>query len=66
MRIYLDGILDSEGPPPHTGDLPSNSTALSIGNQVDRDRGFVGLIDEVAIYDKALSIERIKAHVVSH
>lgn len=63
MRIYFNGILDIEQTLTSSGDLSSNSTSLSIGNQIDRDRAFIGLIDEVAIYDKALSIERINAHI---
>lgn len=62
MRIYLNGILDSKQAPTLPGGLPANSTNLSIGNQVDRDRPFNGIIDEIALYNKALSAEQIQAH----
>ena len=63
MRIYFDGVLDSELAPVLTGGLPFDLTDLGIGNQVDRDRAFNGVVDELALYDKALSSERLQAHL---
>ena len=72
IRIYLNGVLDpSETPAP--GSIspkppdPANPTAsgVGIGNQIDRDRPFRGLIDEVALYPTALSAARIFAHYQS-
>ena len=74
IRIYLNGILDNLAdaggdagdisPKPPT---PANLTesGLGIGNQTLRDRPFKGLIDEVALFDKALSAEQIRAHYQS-
>ena len=74
IRIYLNGILDSQtdvgvnagdiSPKPPT---PANlkESGVGIGNQVQRDRPFKGLIDEVALYGTALSPERIRAHYQS-
>ena len=54
IRIYLNGVLDSEtrapgsiSPKPPT---PLNiiESGIGIGNQTQRDRPFKGLIDEVA------------------
>ncbi len=69
IRIYLNGVLDpsetaapgSISPKPPD---PANPTAsgVGIGNQIDRDRPFLGLIDEVALYPTALSAARILAH----
>ena len=68
IRIYLNGILDSEtsapgsiSPKPPT---PANQveSGVGIGNQTQRDRPFNGLIDEVALYPVALSAERVQAH----
>ena len=78
IRIYLNGILDSTTPInttaididtkwPHT---PSNDpeVALALGDRMGiippdtRHRTFYGLIDEVAIFDRALSDQRILAH----
>ena len=58
MRIYLDGILDSALVPVLTGGLPFDLTDLGIGNQVDRDCPFNGVVDELAVYGKALSAGR--------
>ena len=71
IRIYLNGVLDSEtrapgsiSPKPPT---PLNliESGVGIGNQTQRDRPFNGLIDEVALYPRALSAERILAHYQS-
>jgi hypothetical protein len=68
IRIYLNGVLDSEthapgaiSPKPPT---PLNliESGVGIGNQTQRDRPFNGLIDEVALYPTALSAERVLAH----
>ena len=68
IRIYLDGVLDSEthapgsiSPKPPT---PHNliESGVGIGNQTQRDRPFNGVIDEVALYPTALSAERVQAH----
>ena len=72
IRIYLNGVLDpsettapgSISPKPPTPDNLMES-GLGIGNQVQRDRPFKGLIDEVAIYPAALSAARILAHYQS-
>jgi Concanavalin A-like lectin/glucanases superfamily len=71
IRIYLNGVLDSEtrapgtiSPKPPT-DLNLIESGVGIGNQTQRDRPFNGLIDEVAVYPAALSAERILAHYKS-
>jgi hypothetical protein len=40
-------------------------SGVGIGNQTQRDRPFIGLIDEVALYPTALSEGRIRAHYQS-
>lgn len=71
IRIYLNGHLDSEtrapgsiSPKPPT---PFNliESGVGIGNQTQRDRPFNGLIDEVALYPRAMSPERVLAHYQS-
>lgn len=63
MRVYLDGILDSALAPVLIGGLPFDLTDLGIGNQVDRDRPFNGVVDELAVYGKALSAGQLQAHL---
>ncbi len=65
VKLYLDGQDDSR----HTlDDSPFNTVAnrdVSIGWRVKNgDRYFIGSIDEVRIYDRALSPEQIKAIAV--
>ncbi len=72
IRIFLNGVLDpsetaapgSISPKPPD---PTNPTAsgVGIGNQIERERPFKGLIDEVALYPTALSAGRILAHYQS-
>jgi hypothetical protein len=71
IRVYLNGVLDSEthapgsiSPKPPT---PANliESGIGIGNQTQRDRPFNGLIDEVALYPTALAAERILGHYQS-
>lgn len=75
IRIYLNGTLNSETDAGgNAGDLsikppPSQGSDLGIGNQSiyvpPRDRPLNGLIDEIALFDKALSADRIRAHYQS-
>lgn len=64
MRVYINGVLVEQS----TSGIPSgifNSTAdLWIGKQYDSAAAnhLPGLIDEVAIYDRALSAAEIAAH----
>mgnify|MGYP003394174013 CR=1 FL=1 len=71
IRIYLNGVLDSEtrapgsiSPKPPT---PANliESGVGIGSETQRDRPFKGLIDEVALYPTALTAERVLAHYQS-
>ncbi len=61
MSIYLDGtLLQSTAA---GGTLQHNTLEdLGIGNQAERDRPFLGLIDEVALYDRALTAGEVGAH----
>ncbi len=58
MRVYLDGeLMDTQAGQAAIGD----GNELHIGGS-DQGDNFNGYIDEVAIYDIALSEERIIAH----
>jgi len=53
-HIYIDGIEDGENP--ETLGITTNNSNLYIGNNSDNpDRFWDGLIDEVAIYNRAVS-----------
>jgi MYXO-CTERM domain-containing protein len=61
LSLYVDGTLGASVA--RTGTLNRGSTRpLTIGNQVERDRAFNGLIDEIAFYDHALTADRVLAH----
>jgi hypothetical protein len=73
IRIYFNGVLDSTSPT--TGedidtkaDQPQLEVCLTLGNLItdappEWVSPFNGLIDEVAIYPRALPAERIRFHV---
>ena len=54
--LYVDGELETERP--FAGPIASDSSETEIGHA--GDGGFIGLIDEVVIYDRALSAKEIK------
>jgi hypothetical protein len=68
IRIYLNGVLNTESAAPGSispkPPTPANlvESGVGIGNQTQRDRPFNGVIDEVALYPRALAADRILAH----
>ncbi len=60
MKLYLDGRLDAEGESPIP--LSRNNEPVWLGNNSRcTDRAFPGLIDEVAIFNRAISSAEIEA-----
>lgn len=59
-KIYVDGQLD--GSQPVTGTLITSTAPLDIGRRPDAMRYWQGFIDEVAVYDKALTPQQIATH----
>jgi cysteine-rich repeat protein len=57
--IYLNGTLDNKG---GTGVMPSSLHDYRIGRPCNYASPFNGLIDEVAIYDRALNATEIQEH----
>jgi len=61
MRIYVNGELDSQAP--RTGLIGTNNLGLQIGVNTDGNtyrRHFKGSIDQVRIYDRALTPSEIQ------
>ena len=56
--LYTNGASQSFA---DTGNLASNSDNVFIGSESGADRQFSGLIDEVKIYNRALSASEILA-----
>jgi hypothetical protein len=65
MRIYINGVLDNSQAPVLAGPIPLDLTNLSIGNQIDRDRAFNGILDEVALYGTVLSGDQLRTHLAA-
>jgi hypothetical protein len=62
ISVYLDGELDNSTLHWNTGPLDSQAI-LAIGANILDERYYAGLIDEVKIYDVALTAAEIKALV---
>jgi Concanavalin A-like lectin/glucanases superfamily/PEP-CTERM motif len=60
--VYLNGALVLDELAATPGNLQDGINPLGIGNQFERDRPFLGLIDELALYDHALSAGQIGEH----
>lgn len=60
IRFYLDGDLTMEQP--YSGPLATNSGDIFVGRHYLLGRYFSGLIDEVKIFDGALTPEEVMAH----
>ena len=62
MKLYINGILDKEMPSAALKSLPGDSDAndVVIGKTWEGQRFFGGVIDEVALFDVALTAEEIK------
>jgi len=58
MKLYINGEPDNSIP--FTGSIDTNSEPLYIGCQRPMSSAFLGAIDGVRVYDKALTAEEIK------
>jgi lysophospholipase L1-like esterase len=58
MELYVDGALEASNP--FTGGLTGNLEELGIGARADGSEAFDGVIDEVAVYDRALTVGEIQ------
>ncbi len=62
LRMYVDGKLANDSKATATKTLFDNETTLKIGQDFNEDakRFFIGVIDEVAIFNRALNEAEIK------
>ncbi len=56
VKLYVDGVLSMQGDYDDHKDGPATSSELVLA------AGFVGTVDEMAIYEHALTEERVKLH----
>jgi len=57
IKIYINGVL--KGTTPRTGAIPLKTTKVLFGNNPDLSRDFNGIIDEVKIWNRALTADEI-------
>ena len=57
VRAYLSGALEIETTAP--AEFPPSLDRFFIGGRSDRDSNWEGRLDEVAIYDRALSAAEV-------
>lgn len=57
IKIYVNGALEQTGA--RAGTMPSSTKPLKIGSFSDDYRYFNGIIDEVSLWDRALSQEEV-------
>jgi len=57
MRLYVNGVQVATAP--HTGGIPFSTADLIVGGQANGSNFFDGIIDEVQIYNRALSAQEI-------
>ena len=55
MKIYIDGILDTTAAMPSGYLLGSGTMPLRIGNRADAERLWPGMVDDIQVYNYALS-----------
>lgn len=62
MRLYINGSEDSASPVAKSGTIDADGKALMIGTHEDAPalRRFEGLIDDVRVYDAALSAAEVR------
>ncbi len=61
MKIYIDGILDSTADMPVGYTLGTGTMPLQIGNRADAERMWPGMVDDLRVYNYALSDAEILA-----
>lgn len=58
VKLYINGVLDTVAHE-SSSTLPSTDSAIEVGRLVNGGNTFVGTIDEVAIWTRALSTEEV-------
>ncbi len=64
FKCYIDGVLAEEWA--YAGAMPVNTAAVNIGRRSRGGTMFNGLIDDVAIYNRALSVDEIQSIMEGH
>ncbi len=64
FKCYIDGELAEEWA--YTGTMPKNTASVNIGRRSRGGTYFNGLIDDVAIYDRALDQDEVQSIMEGH
>lgn len=62
QKVYVNGVLDVQNPATGAISYPGDAYGVAVGACYGQCSVFTGSIDEVAIYSKALTSDRIAAH----
>ena len=62
LILYKDG--EEAGRVNASGDLQQNDLSLSIGGRLDSDQNFIGIIDDVRLFNRVLTVEEIQEIMV--
>ncbi len=62
LILYKDG--EEAGRVNASGDLQQNDLSLSIGGRLDSDQNFIGIIDDVRLFNRVLTPDEIKQVMV--
>jgi hypothetical protein len=62
VRVYLNGNLKPEIAGEIDATVPANAADLLVGGRNDNFANFEGKIDEVSVYDRALTSEEVGVH----
>jgi uncharacterized repeat protein (TIGR02543 family) len=63
MRLYINGVLEATMTPPAGTTIATNDLPLTVGAQdgTTASRWFMGQMDDVRVYNRALSLSEIQA-----
>lgn len=59
-RVWLDGQVEAEADAPPSGSTRDNHASLHLGGSDDRDTRLEGKVDDLAIFDRALTESEIR------
>ena len=61
LRIYVDGVMENEVTSTGSNDIKPNDWPIRLGCEANASKGqqYVGMIDEVAIFNRELSADEI-------
>jgi hypothetical protein len=60
LKLYINGVLNAQGATTDN-QIVRTASNLFVGDRGGADRGFIGVIDEVQVYNRALSLAEIQS-----